>query len=322
MYPVFFVKRTMTDEATAPYTFFGITTFGKVDHARLADDWEADAAIVGVPFDLGAGFRSGARFGPKAIRDISVRYRLSGSKPGFWDLRTRRQKAACKVVDLGDVDTVPLDWQQCFDNITRDVGRILDRRALPVVLGGDHSITFPILRAFEEHEPITIVHFDAHTDYRDEVRGVRFAHGSAMRRCSELPWVRNVYSIGIRSLRTLGEEVEALERRGNVIIPAWDIHESDVSSIVERLPTDRSVYISFDIDGMDPSIAPGTGTPEVGGLNFNQARALLEAVCASNRVVGMDMVEVNPLFDSGQITALLATQLIIETLGFVFMSPA
>jgi agmatinase len=206
--------------------------------------------------------------------------------------------------------------------VTHDVRHILDRHALPIVLGGDHSITFPILRAFEGHEPITIVHFDAHTDYRDEVHGVRFAHGSAMRRCSELPWVRNVYSIGIRSLRTLGEEVDALERRGNVIIPAWDIHESDVSSIVDRLPTGRSVYISFDIDGMDPSIAPGTGTPEVGGLNFAQGRALLQAVCARNRVIGFDMVEVNPLFDSGQITALLATQLIVETLGFVFTASA
>jgi agmatinase len=308
----------MADQPSNPYTFFGITTFGKVDHIPVDQDWTADVGVLGVPFDLGTGYRSGARFGPKAIRDISVRYRLGGTKPGFWDLRTGRHKAACRIVDLGDVVTAPLDWSQCFDNITRDVGRILSKGAFPVVLGGDHSITYPVMRAFQEDEPVTIVHFDAHTDYREQVLGVRFGHGSAMRRCSELSCVTNVCSIGIRSLRTIEEEVNELKQRGNTLIPAWDVHENGVASIVERLPSGKRVYISFDIDGMDPSIAPGTGTPEVGGLTFPQARALLEAVCERNKVVGLDLVELNPQYDSGQITALLATQIIVETIGFVF----
>ena len=312
----------MTDVVANPYTFFGITTFGKVDHVPLDQEWTADVGVLGVPFDLGVGYRSGARFGPKAIRDISVRYRLSGDRPGYWDLRTERYRAACRVVDFGDVITAPLDWEQCYANITRDVGRLLERDVFPVVLGGDHSITFPVLRAFEGREPITIVHFDAHTDYRDQVLGVRFGHGSVMRRCSELPWITNVYSIGIRSLRTLEEDVKALRQRGNILIPMWDVSDNPLQSIVDRLPQGKNVYITVDIDAMDPGIAPGTGTPEVGGLQYAQARALLQAVCARNKVVGLDVVELNPLFDSGQITALLAAQLIIETVGFVRLGPA
>src|SRR5947209_1872709 len=111
----------MTDAAANPYTFFGITTFGKVDHVAIDGEWTADVGILGVPFDLGVGYRSGARFGPKAIRDISVRYRLSGNPPGYWDLRTERYRASCRIVDFGDVITAPLDWEQCYANITRDV---------------------------------------------------------------------------------------------------------------------------------------------------------------------------------------------------------
>jgi len=308
----------MADNPLNPYTFFGITTFGKVSQGALGDAGDADVGVLGVPFDLGVGYRSGARFGPKAIRDISVRYRLGGDRPGYWDLRDGRHKASCKVVDYGDVAMAPLDWEQCFANVSRDVGELLRRGIFPVVLGGDHSITYPVLRAFEGRGPITIVHFDAHTDYRDQVLGVRYAHGSVMRRACELPWIESACSIGIRSLRTLEDDVHALTARGNVLIPAWDVHCEPRDAIERQLPHGKRVYITLDIDAMDPSIAPGTGTPEVGGLLYPQARALLESVCRNNEVVGFDLVEVNPLYDTGQITALLATQLIIETLGCLY----
>lgn len=307
----------MADRPGNPYTFFGITTFGKVPHAPLEQDWRSDAAVLGVPFDQGVGFRSGARFGPKSIRDISVRYRLSGDQPGYWDLRTEDYKATCQLVDCGDVVVAPLDWQQGFENISRDVHQILERNVFPIVLGGDHSITFPVIKAFEGSKPLTIVHFDAHTDYRDQVLGVRHAHGSVIRRCCELPWITKAYSIGIRSLRTLREDVDALRERGNVLIPAWEVHEQSVDSVAERLPNNERVYITFDIDAMDPGIAPGTGTPEVGGLSYPEARSLLEIVCSRNDVVGFDLVEVNPFFDVGEVTSLLAVQIIVETLGFL-----
>ena len=307
----------MSNQNVGPYSFFGITTFGKAPCKTLDETWKADVAVLGVPFDQGVGFRSGARFGPKAIRDISVRYRLSGDRPGYWDLRAEQYRPTGRVIDCGDAAMAPLDWNQCFSNTTRDVRNILQRGVLPVVLGGDHSITFPVLRAYEGHEPITLVHFDAHTDYRDEVQGVRHAHGSVIRRCCELPWVKKAYSVGIRSLRTLEEDVAAIRKRGNVIIPAWEVHEKGTARICESLPSGENVYVTFDIDAMDPGIAPGTGTPEVGGLQYEQARNLLKAVCERNKVVGFDMVEVNPFFDVGQITALLATQMIVEATAFL-----
>lgn len=308
----------MTNEGINPYSFFGITTFSKTPHAVADRDGFADAAILGVPFDLGAGFRPGTRWGPKAIRDISVRYRLGGDQSGYWDIRTESQKAVCRLVDCGDVEVMPLEWERCFDNITTDVRAILEHGALPIVLGGDHSITFPVIRAYEGRGPVTILHFDAHTDYRDEALGVRYGHGNVMRRVSELDWVERIVSCGIRSLRTLQEDVEANRRDNNLIIPAWEIRKEGVGAIADRLPKDANVYISFDIDAMDPGIAPGTGTPEVGGLQYEEAREILEIACGRNRIVGMDMVEVSPGYDVGQITSLLAAQLIIETLGFLF----
>jgi agmatinase len=306
----------MNDQARNAYSFFGITTFGKVPHMPLEQDWTADVAVLGMPFDQAVGFRPGTRFGPKAIRDISVRYRLGGTQPGYWDLRTEQYKAACRIVDCGDTTVVPLDWEQCFANLTKDVRQILARKALPAVLGGDHSITLPILRAYEGAEKFALIHFDAHTDYRDEVMGMRYGHGSVIRRCCELPCVSKVYSIGIRSLRTAEQDIKDFRRRGNVVIPAWDIHDGGLDKAIAAMPTGERVYITFDIDGMDPSLAPGTGTPEVGGLTYPQARALLAAICARNAVIGFDLVEVNPNFDVGQITALLAAQIIIETIGF------
>jgi agmatinase len=300
-------------------SFFGPATFVKSPMVDVDGDWSADIAAIGIPFDQGAGFRSGARWGPQAIRAMSVRFSSlsAAGSPGFWDLRTGRDKAVCKFVDCGDVDIMPLMWEMNFDRVTESVKKILGHRALPFVFGGDHSITFPVLRAFEGSEPITVVQFDAHIDYRDEAMGVRYGHGNVLRRVRELPFVEKIVSIGIRSARTRRLDYEDSIRHGNIIIPAWDVHHSPIEALQAQLPSDRNVYITFDIDGMDPGIAPGTGTPEVGGLNFEQARELLELICERNRIVGMDLVEVNPSLDPTQITALLANQLLLEVAGFL-----
>jgi agmatinase len=299
---------------------FGPATFAKSALVRLDQDWSADIGVLGVPFDQGAGFRSGTRWGPRAIRDMSVRFSsvAAEGRPGFWDLRTRRTKGICSLADCGDVDIVPLLWEQNFDLITESTRAIRDHKALPFIMGGDHSITFPVLRAYEGSAPITVVQFDAHIDYRDEAMGVRYGHGNVLRRVRELPWVKKVVAIGIRSLRTRQEDLEASERDGNLVIPAWDVHEHGAKHFAAALPQGEDVYITFDIDGMDPAIAPGTGTPEVGGLTFEQARYFLDVICQRNRTVGFDMVEMNPSLDPSQITALLSAQIMIEVMGFVF----
>ena len=299
---------------------FGIASFAKCHTVRPDERWEADVGVVGVPFDQGASYRSGTRFGPKAIRDWSVRFSsLGADPPGYLDLRTDTRRGVCKVVDTGDVDILPLVWEDNFERMTDGVKRILDRGAIPVTLGGDHAITFPLVRAFEgAARPITVVHFDAHLDYRDETAGVRYGHGHVLRRVRELDFVERIVSIGIRSIRHQRNDVEDYRAHGNTMICAWDVHANGADHYASVLPNGQDVYVTFDIDGMDASLVPGTGTPEVGGLTYEQARRFLELVVPNNRLVGMDLVEVNPLYDPTQITALMASQLIVETLGFAF----
>ncbi|MHB1218133.1 MAG: agmatinase [Alphaproteobacteria bacterium] len=310
----------MSDHKALGISPFGPATFAKSALTEPGADWVADVAFLGIPFDQGAGFRAGARWGPKAIRDMSVRFSSLSApgRPGYWDLRAGHDRAVCSLVDCGDVEIVPLLWEQNFAAVTEAVRAIRGKKALPFVMGGDHSITFPVLRAFEGARPITVVQFDAHMDYRDEAMGVRYGHGNVLRRVRELGWVEKVVAIGIRSLRTRREDYEASRRDGNTVIPAWDVHAHGVDHFAGDLPEGRDVYVTFDIDGMDASVAPGTGTPEVGGLSYEQARRFLELVCTRNRLVGFDLVEVNPSFDPTQITALLSAQIMIEAMGFVF----
>lgn len=299
---------------------FGVASFLKAPLVRLDGDWSADVAFLGIPFDQATGFRTGTRFGPRAIRDISVRLAsLSASgKPGYYDLRSGETRAQCSFADVGDVDILPLLWERDFELITASVSAILKKKSLPLIAGGDHSVTFPILRAFDGHGPITVVQFDAHLDYRDDAGGVRYGHGNVLRRSRELPFVEKVVSIGIRSLRTRKEDRDAHAKDGNLIIPSWDVHAKGPDALADLLPNGSNVYVTFDIDAFDPGIVPGTGTPEVGGLTYEQGRRLLELVIGRNRLVGFDLVEVNPSLDVSQITALLAMQIMVEAMGFAF----
>lgn len=308
------------DSKSLGLSSFGVASFLKAPLVAPEDDWSADIAFLGIPFDQATGFRTGTRFGPRAIRDISVRLSSlsSGDRAGYYDLRSGLTRATCRFADCGDVDILPLVWERDFDLISASVATILAKRALPLVAGGDHSVSFPIIRAFADRGPITIVQFDAHLDYRDDAAGVRYGHGNVLRRVRELSFVENVVSLGIRSLRTRKEDREAHAQHGNRLVPAWDIHAKGPDGIADTLPRDRNVYVTFDIDAMDPGIAPGTGTPEVGGLTYEQVRRLLELVITRNRLVGFDMVEVNPSLDVSQITALLALQIMVEAVGFVF----
>lgn len=310
----------MSDAKALGISPFGPASFAKAPIVDPGGDWSADVAVLGVPFDQGAGFRAGARWGPRAIRDMSVRFSAmtAPGKPGYWDLRSGEDRARVSLADCGDVDIVPLLWERNFDAITEAVRAIRAKGALPFVMGGDHSITFPVLRAYEGSAPITVVQFDAHLDYRDEAMGVRYGHGNVLRRVRELAHVERVVAIGIRAIRTRREDWEASKRDGNAIIPAHEIRAQGVDAFASALPKGRDVYVTFDIDGMDASLAPGTGTPEVGGLQYEEARRFLELVIGANRLMGFDLVEVNPAFDAGQITGLLSAQLMIEAMGFAF----
>jgi agmatinase len=302
------------------HAFAGISTFARAPLA-LPGEAEADVAVLGVPYDEGVGFRPGARFGPRAIRDASLRYAFFGDakKPGYWDLEAgRRRLAALRIVDCADVDIVALDVDGNLSRTRDAVTAIAARGVVPLLLGGDHSISFPAVQGLERLGPLSVVQFDAHLDYRDNVGGVRLGHGCPMRRIAELPFVRHMIHLGIRGLRADEDDLAAARRRGNLVVTAAEMRRAGASEALAQLPADERLYVSFDIDALDPGIAAGTGTPEPGGLTYAQARDLLAEIACKGRIVGFDLVEVNPGLDPTGVTPLTAAQLIVEFLAAIF----
>jgi agmatinase len=192
----------------------------------------------------------------------------------------------------------------------------------PVTLGGDHSITYPVLKALSEAregEPFQLVQFDTHMDYWDEEGGQRYSHASPIIRAHDAGWLAGLTQYGIRSLHTRGDNIALAQSRGAHIFWCEQAKDTLVDELVEHLEPGVDTYITFDIDALDPSIAPGTGTPEPGGFSYYEAKAILLAVCARCHVIGMDLVEVAPQFDGpGQLTALHGARLILDTVGAVF----
>jgi len=224
------------------------------------------------------------------------------------------------MVDCGDVDIAYYDFENNRRKMTSNIEAILDRGAFPVLIGGDHSVTFPNVCAFSRFGPVDIVHIDAHMDWRDEIDGVRHANASPLRRSKELPFVRNMVHLGIRDVRTSDDQIADAEAAGAKVFTREQIRELGVKGVLERMPKLGNVFVTIDIDGLDPSIAPGTGSPTVDGLLYHEVRGLLQGVSKMGKVVGFDLVEVNPMVDHYGQTCLLASTLILEFLGAIFAS--
>jgi len=276
---------------------------------------EADVAIVGICMDCGTTYRSGARFGPKAIREGSMPYAMGYSPHhGFYDIeRNQHLLAGKKIVDCGDIPTIPTLFIETLDVITQFIQEIRQRGAVPVVLGGDHSISFPVVRAFSDTR-LHVIQFDTHLDLMDEVMGIRFSHANPMRRISELKHVTGITQIGIRGLLNQPEWVETASEVSR-FFTAEQVRHSGEEFVTSHIPPQENVYISLDIDVLDPSVAPGTGTPEPGGLSYVELRELLRGCVMGRNLVGADIVEVNPLFDSSGRTGQVAARLLIDLLG-------
>jgi agmatinase len=272
-------------------------------------------AVFGVPFDCGVGYRPGQRLAPRAIRDASTRYRLpwGDDNPGYWDVEDgRRYLAGCRLVDAGDVDPLYFDLAALDARTEALVGAILDAGAVPIGLGGDHSVTYPILRAFGRlGAPLDVLQIDAHLDFSAAVDGFPRSNSSPLRRAAELGWLGGVCVVGVRGIRTSPEAYAAAQARGHRIVLARDGLEAALAA----LPAGRPLYVTVDVDGLDPAVAPGTSSPEPGGLSWREVRALLAAALARNRLVGADVVEVNPYLDPTGVTALLAARLAVELMA-------
>jgi agmatinase len=300
--------------------FVGHCTFGK---APPCLDWSAinaDIAVLGVPNDMGTQYRPGARFGPRGIREASTLFSFGhGGAYDFEDDVTYMPAERVSMVDIGDADIVHTDMTKSHANTEFAVGKILDAGALPVILGGDHSIHAPAMNAYAGRGPVHIVQIDAHLDFVDERHGVRYGHGNPMRRSSEHTHVSGLTQLGIRNVSSSNRrDYEDARDAGSTILSVRDVRRLGTAAVLDLIPTDIDYYISIDIDGFDPSIAPGTGTPSHGGFLYYEVLELMQGLAERNRTVGIDLVEVAPPYDPSGVTTILAAQLLMNMLGFIF----
>jgi len=270
-----------------------------------------DVALLGIPYDGGTSYRPGARFGPRAVREQSALIR-----PWHPVLKVHPFERL-RVADCGDVDVIPISIEETYAAISARIDLVSGAGARPLSIGGDHSVTLPILRSLaRRHGPVGVVHFDAHPDTWDEYFGHKFFHGTPFRRAVEEGVVdpRRFIQIGIRGPLYGPEDFAFHDQHGIDAIRIEAVKEHGVSWVGERLHRLRGgpVYCSFDIDAVDPAFAPATGTPEVGGLTSYEALSLIR-VLAGLSLVGADIVEVSPPYDGpGQVTSLLAANLMFE----------
>jgi agmatinase len=270
-----------------------------------------DVALLGIPYDGGVSYRPGARFGPRAVREQS-----SLIRPWHPVLKVHPFERL-RVADCGDIDVNPSSIEATYAAITARVDEVVAAGAAPVCVGGDHSVTLGILRSLaKRHGPLGIVHFDAHPDTWDQYFGSKYFHGTPFRRAVEERLIdpRRMIQIGIRGPLYGPEDFAFHDEHGIEVVRIEAVKEGGTAPVAERLARLRGapVYCSFDIDAVDPAFAPATGTPEVGGLTSYEALALVRAL-AGLELVGADVVEVSPPYDGpGQVTALLAANLLFE----------
>lgn len=299
--------------------YSGIPTFMRVPLARGLEDF--DIALAGVPFDGGVTARPGARFGPREIRNMSTMMRAIHHVTGF------NPFAACKVADVGDVPfTDVFHLERAHDDIRRFFEPIFAAGKKAVIAGGDHSITFPVFQAIAPAQPLGMVHIDAHTDTWDYYVGSKFSHGSPFRRAVEaglLDPARTI-QIGIRGAQNTDEGWRYSLESGMRVVFIEEFDAAGVQAIIaeaRRVVGDGPAYLSLDVDGLDPVYAPGTGTPEVGGLSTRETLALLRGLEGLD-FVGADVVEVSPPYDPSGNTALLGATLMYECLCLLARGPA
>jgi len=292
--------------------FAGPATYARLPRLDQVD--RCDVAIVGVPFDGGVTYRPGARFGPAAIRAGSRLMR--GYHPGL-DVEPF---ASQQVADAGDIACTPFDIAEAIVQIEAGARELLGSSAAFVALGGDHTIALPLLRAVHaSHGPVALVHFDAHLDTWDTYFGAAYTHGTPFRRAHEEGLLASdrCAHVGIRGPLFSPQDLVDDAGFGFTIVGAFDYLTRSVASVADELRAragDSPVYVSIDVDVMDPAHAPGTGTPEAGGMTSRELLATLRALAGIN-IVGADVVEVAPAYDHAEITSIAAANVVYELLG-------
>ncbi len=300
-----------SDASLSP-RYAGIATFARLPELR--DVPHADIAVVGVPFDSGVSYRPGARFGPSHIREASRLLRP------YNPAQNVEPFAAQQVADAGDISANPFDILEAVAQVEQRATELSANGTRLVTLGGDHTIALPLLRVVaKKHGPVAVLHFDAHLDTWDTYFGAPITHGTPFRRASEEGLIDLTASmhVGIRGPLYGPEDLSDDSRLGFAIVSSAEIEQNGLPRAIERMLArlgDRPVYISVDIDVLDPAHAPGTGTPEAGGMTSRELLAMIRALRVVN-LVGADIVEVAPAYDHAQITAIAASHVAYEIIS-------
>lgn len=291
--------------------FSAVKTFFRLPQAALKDGFEV--GIVGVPYDGGVSYRPGQRFAPTRVREMSAlgrAYHWSRGEDIFENL---------KVADAGDCPTVPIDMKQTYERIENFFGQMLKAGKKFLAIGGDHSITLPLLRAVRRHigEPVSLIHFDAHLDTYPPAWGCEYHHGAFLRHAVEEKLVdpKSSVQFGLRGPLAGGDDLEFARRHGIKSTTVDDLRIAGLENFLKSLPSfDRPTYITYDIDSLDPAYAPGTGTPVPGGLTTYEVQRIFRALKIKN-LVASDIVELCPAFDTSDITALAVVDGMFEMLS-------
>jgi agmatinase len=300
----------------APWTFFGVP--GLPDLASL----DAQVAFLGVPYDGGTpqpGLPTGQRGGPAAAREAS-RDQLTHLE-GWYDVeRDRDYLVGVTMADVGDVAIQGSDTEANYERIAAAARTIAECGSLMVAIGGDHSISYPLGLGMEPLGGFDVVHVDAHADHLDELGGARLTGASQLRRLAELPFVGTVSALGVRNVAR--EEVDGMRELGGRWATSLDVIELGADRVVEETVAEsEAIYVSIDLDVLDASVAPGHSLPEPGGLDYRRLRSLLAAVARRGRVIGFDVVELNPARDPAGVTARVATWTVAHFLSEIFEQP-
>lgn len=305
---------TPKDSSMSP-RFVGPRTFMRLENIQTTD---IDFAVLGVPFDTAASNRTGQRYGPQHVRDFSVLLRPYNPDQdiNIFDY--------CSGVDYGDIDIIPGNTHRTYNNIVESLSPLIEKNITPVMMGGDHSISLGHLRAFaKKYGPISLIHFDSHSDTWDNYFGEKYMHGTPFRRAVEegLVDVDHSIQVGMRGPLYGPEDIQDAKDLGYEVITMREARELGISEVMNKIHKrvgNKPAFVSYDIDFLDPAYAPGTGTPEVGGPTSFEGLEYVRGL-RSLDIKGFDLVEVLPTYDSGEITAVAASSIIFEMISLIAM---
>lgn len=300
----------------APHTFLDFPSVSNLE------ELDADIAILGIPYGMpyeASSMANDQSRAPDAIRQFNNKTDIYYSRNHYdWDLRGPLLDGRnIKVVDCGNVAADRTDHKQHYNNAEQVARKIFSRNATLVTLGGDHGVPIPVMRALEVFDKkVTLVHVDAHLDWRHEINGETEGYSSPIRRASEMPWIDNIIQIGIRGIGSArSQEVDDALAYGAKIIDAYEMHDIGIDAVIDQIPDGGPYYLTIDADGIDPTIMPAVMSQTPGGLSWIQIRKLVHGLVNKGRVLGMDLVEIAPMHDVGNITMIHAERLICNFIG-------